>query len=51
MSVQRIVNDLQKQGVVASRLHGAQREVPLNPAYFAYAELHLSRHDCRSHWR
>jgi sugar-specific transcriptional regulator TrmB len=39
MSAQRIVNDLEKQGVVASRVHGVQREVRLNPSYFAYAEL------------
>ncbi len=39
MSVQRIVNDLERQGVVASRLRGAQREVRLNPAYFAWSEL------------
>jgi sugar-specific transcriptional regulator TrmB len=39
VSVQRIVNDLERQGVVASRLHGAQREVRLNPSYFAAAEL------------
>jgi hypothetical protein len=39
MSTQRIVNDLEKQGVLASRLHGAQREVRLNPSFFAYREL------------
>jgi len=39
MSVQRIVNDLERQGVVASRLRGAQREVRLNPSYFAASEL------------
>lgn len=39
MSVQRIINDLQKQGVVSSRVQGTQREVRLNPAFFAHAEL------------
>lgn len=39
MSVQRIVNDLELQGVVATRLHGSLREVRLNPGYFALAQL------------
>jgi sugar-specific transcriptional regulator TrmB len=39
MSAQRIVNDLERQGVVSSRLRGAQREVRLNPSYFAAEEL------------
>ena len=39
MSTQRIVNDLEKQGVLASRLRGNQREVRLNPRYFAEREL------------
>ncbi len=39
MSVQRIVNDLERQGVLASRRAGVQREVRLNPSYFAYREL------------
>lgn len=39
LSAQRIVNDLERQGIVASRLLGAQREVRLNPSYFAAAEL------------
>ncbi|MHB8355444.1 MAG: winged helix-turn-helix domain-containing protein [Vulcanimicrobiaceae bacterium] len=39
MSVQRIVNDLERQGVLASRRTGVQREVRLNPSYFAYREL------------
>ncbi|MHB8229934.1 MAG: MarR family transcriptional regulator [Vulcanimicrobiaceae bacterium] len=39
MSVQRIVNDLERQGVLASRRVGVQREVRLNPSYFAYREL------------
>lgn len=39
MSAQRIVNDLERQGVVSSRLQGNQREVRLNPSYFAFVEL------------
>jgi len=39
ISTQRIVTDLEKQGVLASRLQGVQREVRLNRSYFAYAEL------------
>lgn len=39
MSAQRIVNDLERQGVLASRLRGRQREVRLNPTYFAAREL------------
>ena len=39
MSVQRIVNDFERQGVLASRRAGVQREVRLNPSYFAYREL------------
>lgn len=39
MSVQRITNDLERQGVLASRLRGNQREVRLNPTYFARDEL------------
>jgi DNA-binding IclR family transcriptional regulator len=38
-STQRIVNDLELQGVLASRLRGSQREVRLNPKYFAAKEL------------
>ena len=30
-SVQRIVNDLEREGVVATRIVGANREVSLNP--------------------
>ncbi len=39
MSAQRIVNDLERQGVLASRMRGSQREVRLNPSYFAASEL------------
>ncbi|MEO6912555.1 MAG: hypothetical protein ABI182_00865 [Candidatus Baltobacteraceae bacterium] len=39
LSVQRIVNDIEKQGVLATRLVGTQREVRLNPSFFAYNEL------------
>ena len=38
-SAQRIVDDLERQGVLASRKRGTQREVRLNPAYFAGSEL------------
>ena len=39
ISVQRIVNDLERQGVIGSRLVGRQREVRLNRQYFAAKEL------------
>lgn len=39
LSCQRIINDLERQGVIASRVLGTQREVRLNPTYFAAAEL------------
>ncbi|HTV72445.1 MAG TPA: hypothetical protein VME66_01910 [Candidatus Acidoferrales bacterium] len=39
MSVQRIVDDLQRQGAVSSRLRGTQREVRLNPSYFGFKQL------------
>ena len=39
MSAQRIVDDLERQGVLASRRVGTQREVSLNPRYFALLEL------------
>ena len=49
-SAQRIINDLERQGVLASRLRGTQREIRLNPSYFAASELralllHLSPAD------
>lgn len=39
MSAQRAVNDLEAQGVVSSRIQGTQREVKLNPRYFAFEQL------------
>ena len=39
MSAQRIVNDLEAQRIVASRTRGNQREVRLNPTFFAQKEL------------
>jgi hypothetical protein len=39
LSAQRIVDDLEGQAILASRLRGKQREVRLNPSYFAYREL------------
>ncbi len=39
MSVQRIINDLERQNVLASRIQGNQRSVRLNPLFFAYDEL------------
>ena len=39
LSAQRIINDLERQSVLASRMRGTQREVRLNPSYFAVNEL------------
>jgi hypothetical protein len=39
MSAQRIINDLERQNIIASRSQGTQREVRLNPAYFASTQL------------
>jgi hypothetical protein len=39
LSVQRIVDDLERQSVLASRIQGVAREVRLNPSYFAYTQL------------
>jgi len=39
LSVQRIVDALDREGVVATRLIGQQRRVTLNPKYFARKEL------------
>ncbi len=39
MSVQRTVNELDREGVTASRLVGVQRQVRLNPRYFALTQL------------
>jgi hypothetical protein len=39
LPVQRVVNKLEIEGVLASRLIGTVRLVTLNPRFFAYAEL------------
>jgi hypothetical protein len=39
LSVQRIVEALDREGAVATRLVGQQRRVTLNPKYFARKEL------------
>jgi hypothetical protein len=39
MSVQRAINDFDREGVTASRIFGVQRQVRLNPRYFALAQL------------
>ena len=39
LSVQRIVDALDREGVVATRLIGQKRRVTLNPKYFARKEL------------
>jgi len=39
MSVVRIVDDLQQQGIVSTVVRGTQRIVSLNPAYFAFREI------------
>ncbi len=38
-SVQRIVGNLEREGVVATRVVGRQREVELSPRYYARSEL------------
>jgi len=38
-SVQRMVNDLEREGVVVSRIVGANREVRLNPRFYGANEL------------
>jgi DNA-binding IclR family transcriptional regulator len=38
-SVQRIVNDLEREGAVVSRIVGANREVRLNPRFYGAGEL------------
>ncbi|HEX3671780.1 MAG TPA: helix-turn-helix domain-containing protein [Candidatus Cybelea sp.] len=38
-SVQRMVNDLEREGVVASRVLGANRQVRLNPRFYGADEL------------
>ncbi|MDQ2991777.1 MAG: hypothetical protein M3R30_03010 [Candidatus Eremiobacteraeota bacterium] len=39
ISVQRIVESLELEGAVATRLVGRQRQISLNPRYFARTEL------------
>jgi hypothetical protein len=39
MTVQRAVNDFDRDRVTASRISGSQRNVRLNPSYFAAREL------------
>jgi len=39
ISVQRIVDDLERQGILASRLAGNQRRVAVNPDWIAAREL------------
>ena len=41
MSVQRAVTQLDREGVTASRVIGVQREVRLNPRFFALSELQV----------
>lgn len=38
-SVQRMVNDLEREGVVASRVLGANRQVRLNPRFYGADDL------------
>lgn len=38
-SVQKIVNNLDREGVVATRLIGRERRVALDPRFLAYGEL------------
>lgn len=40
-SAQRIVNDLEREGAVVSRIVGANREVRLNPRFYGANELRL----------
>jgi DNA-binding IclR family transcriptional regulator len=39
VSVQRIVNDLEREGALASRIVGANRQVTLNPRFYGADEL------------
>jgi DNA-binding transcriptional ArsR family regulator len=39
ISVQRIVDDLEREGILASRLSGNQRRVSINPEWIASQEL------------
>jgi DNA-binding PadR family transcriptional regulator len=38
-SIIRFLDDLERDGVLATRLYGRQRRVTLNPNYYAYTEL------------
>ena len=38
-SVQRMVNDLEREGVLASRIVGANRQIRLNPRFYGAGEL------------
>lgn len=38
-SVQRMVNDLEREGVIASRIVGANREVRLSPRFYGADDL------------
>ena len=38
-SVQRMVNDLEREGVIVSRIVGANREVRINPRFYGANEL------------
>ena len=38
-SVQRMVNDLEREGVIATRIVGANRQVSLNPRFHGANEL------------
>jgi len=39
VSVQRIVNDLEREGAISSRVVGANRQVALNPRFYGADEL------------
>ncbi|MGA9943447.1 MAG: hypothetical protein WBE79_03245 [Candidatus Cybelea sp.] len=39
VSTQRIVNSLEREGVIATRLIGANRRVTLNPRFYGFNEL------------
>lgn len=39
LTIQRTIKDLQREGVVATRIVGANREVSLNPRFYGAKEL------------
>lgn len=39
ISVQRVVDALESEGLIGTRLSGGTRRIRLNPRYFAYEEL------------